>query len=78
MDEPDSVALTPDQFLARQHRDEHCREGTASNFRTGDALAATVNYATHQMTITRYGVMQYAVSMSMGMTANHRQIPKGA
>ncbi|AKN15511.1 hypothetical protein MHAE_18067 [Mycobacterium haemophilum DSM 44634] len=51
--------------------------GTTSSFRTGDALVATADDATHQMTITRNGVVQQTFPMSMGMAAGHHQTPNG-
>jgi lipoprotein-anchoring transpeptidase ErfK/SrfK len=40
--------------------------GTKSSFRTGDALLATVDNATHQITITRNGNVEQTFPMSMG------------
>lgn len=40
--------------------------GAKSSFRVGDALVATADNATHQMTITRNGVVQQTFPMSMG------------
>ncbi len=51
--------------------------GTKSSFRTGDSLVATADDATHQMTITRNGVVVQTFPMSMGMAAGHHQTPNG-
>ncbi|QUR65948.1 L,D-transpeptidase [Mycobacterium spongiae] len=51
--------------------------GTKSSFRTGDSLVATADDATHQMTITRNGVVEKTFPMSMGMAAGHHQTPNG-
>jgi lipoprotein-anchoring transpeptidase ErfK/SrfK len=40
--------------------------GTLSSFSTGDALIATADDATHQLTITRNGEVQQVFPMSMG------------
>ena len=40
--------------------------GTTSSFTTGDALVATADDATHQLTITRNGVVEQTFPMSMG------------
>jgi lipoprotein-anchoring transpeptidase ErfK/SrfK len=40
--------------------------GTKSSFTTGDALIATADNATHQMTITRNGNVEQTFPMSMG------------
>lgn len=40
--------------------------GTKSTFRTGDSLIATADNATHQMTITRNGVVEKTMPISMG------------
>jgi len=40
--------------------------GTTSSFSTGDALVATADDATHQLTITRNGVVEQTFPMSMG------------
>jgi lipoprotein-anchoring transpeptidase ErfK/SrfK len=40
--------------------------GTRSSFRTGDSLVATADNATHQMTITRNGVVEKVMPISMG------------
>ncbi len=51
--------------------------GTVSNFRTGDTLLATADDATHQLTITRNGVVEKTFPMSMGMAAGGHQTPNG-
>ena len=51
--------------------------GTKSSFRTGDSLVATADDGTHQMTITRNGVVEKTFPMSMGMSAGHHQTPNG-
>ena len=40
--------------------------GAKSSFRVGDALVATADNATHQMTITRNGKLEQTFPMSMG------------
>lgn len=44
--------------------------GTKSSFRTGDALVATADNATHQMTISRNGKVEKTFPMSMGKTGD--------
>jgi lipoprotein-anchoring transpeptidase ErfK/SrfK len=44
--------------------------GTKSSFHTGDALVATADNATHQMTITRNGTVVQTYPMSMGKTGH--------
>jgi lipoprotein-anchoring transpeptidase ErfK/SrfK len=44
--------------------------GAKSSFRTGDALVATADNATHQMTITRNGNVEQTFPMSMGKTGH--------
>ena len=51
--------------------------GTKSSFRTGDALVATADDKTHQMTITRDGVVEKVFPMSMGMRAGGHETPNG-
>jgi lipoprotein-anchoring transpeptidase ErfK/SrfK len=51
--------------------------GTKSSFRTGDTLLATADDATHQMTITRNGVVAKTFPMSMGMAAGGHQTANG-
>jgi lipoprotein-anchoring transpeptidase ErfK/SrfK len=51
--------------------------GTMSDFMTGDTLLATADDATHQMTITRNGVVEKTFPMSMGMAAGGHQTANG-
>ncbi|MGW4098726.1 MULTISPECIES: L,D-transpeptidase [unclassified Mycobacterium] len=51
--------------------------GTVSNFKTGDALVATANDSTHQLTVTRNGAVEKTIPMSMGMAAGGHQTPNG-
>ncbi|GFG73920.1 L,D-transpeptidase [Mycobacterium botniense] len=51
--------------------------GTKSSFKTGDALVATADDATHQMTVTRNGKVEKVIPMSMGMAAGGHQTPNG-
>jgi lipoprotein-anchoring transpeptidase ErfK/SrfK len=51
--------------------------GTTSSFRTGDALVATADDATHQLTVTRNGKVEKTIPMSMGMAAGGHQTPNG-
>jgi len=51
--------------------------GTVSGFRTGDSLVATADDATHQLTVTRNGVVEKTFPMSMGMAAGGHQTPNG-
>jgi lipoprotein-anchoring transpeptidase ErfK/SrfK len=44
--------------------------GTKSSFRTGESLIATVDNATHQMTVTRNGAVVQTYPMSMGKTGH--------
>jgi lipoprotein-anchoring transpeptidase ErfK/SrfK len=44
--------------------------GTKSTFHTGDALIATADNATHQLTITRNGTVEKTFPMSMGKTGH--------
>jgi lipoprotein-anchoring transpeptidase ErfK/SrfK len=44
--------------------------GARSSFRTGDALVATADNATHQMTITRNGVVEKVMPISMGKSGH--------
>jgi lipoprotein-anchoring transpeptidase ErfK/SrfK len=44
--------------------------GTKSSFRTGDALVATADNATHQMTITRNGTVVQTYPISMGKSGH--------
>jgi lipoprotein-anchoring transpeptidase ErfK/SrfK len=51
--------------------------GTMSDFMTGDTLLATADDGTHQMTITRNGVVEKTFPMSMGMAAGGHQTANG-
>jgi lipoprotein-anchoring transpeptidase ErfK/SrfK len=51
--------------------------GTMSDFHTGDALVATADDATHQLTVTRNGTVEKTIPMSMGMSAGGHQTPNG-
>src|SRR5271166_5719546 len=51
--------------------------GTISDFRTGDALSATADDATHQLIVTRNGAVVQTFPMSMGMAAGGHQTPNG-
>ncbi|MDT5175746.1 MAG: hypothetical protein QOG37_2997 [Mycobacterium sp.] len=51
--------------------------GAKSSFRTGDALVATADDATHQMTVTRNGTLVQTFPMSMGMASGGHQTPNG-
>jgi lipoprotein-anchoring transpeptidase ErfK/SrfK len=52
--------------------------GTVTTFQTGDALVATADDATHQLTVTRNGAVEKTIPMSMGMTAGGHQTPNGS
>jgi lipoprotein-anchoring transpeptidase ErfK/SrfK len=51
--------------------------GTRSSFKTGDALVATADDATHTMTVTRNGTVEKTIPMSMGMAAGGHQTANG-
>lgn len=51
--------------------------GTPLSFRVGDTLLATADDTTHQMTITRNGVLEKTFPISMGMAAGGHQTPNG-
>jgi lipoprotein-anchoring transpeptidase ErfK/SrfK len=51
--------------------------GTVENFVTGEALVATADDATHQLTVTRNGAVVQTFPMSMGMAAGGHQTPNG-
>jgi lipoprotein-anchoring transpeptidase ErfK/SrfK len=51
--------------------------GTISDFRTGDALTATADDATHQLIVNRNGAVVQTFPMSMGMAAGGHQTPNG-
>lgn len=45
--------------------------GAKSSFRVGDSLIATVDDATHQMTVTRNGVVEKTIPVSMGLDGKY-------
>ncbi|OKH76516.1 hypothetical protein EB72_00255 [Mycobacterium sp. SWH-M1] len=51
--------------------------GAVSSFQTGDTLIATADDTTHQLTVTRNGVVEKTIPMSMGMAAGGHQTPNG-
>ncbi len=51
--------------------------GTPEDFVTGDTLLATADDATHQLTVTRNGVVEKTFPMSMGMAAGGHQTANG-
>jgi lipoprotein-anchoring transpeptidase ErfK/SrfK len=51
--------------------------GTMSDFMTGDTLLATADDATHQLIVTRNGVVEKTFPMSMGMAAGGHQTANG-
>ena len=51
--------------------------GAKSSFRVGDSLIATINDATHQMTITRNGVVENTFPVSMGMPDGKHETKNG-
>lgn len=51
--------------------------GVMSDFTTGDALVATADDATHQMTVTRNGTVEKTFPMSMGMSSGGHQTANG-
>jgi len=51
--------------------------GTIEDFRTGDALTATADDATHQLIVNRNGAVVQTFPMSMGMAAGGHQTPNG-
>ena len=51
--------------------------GAKSNFRVGDTLIATVDDKTHQMTITRNGVVVNTFPVSMGMPDGKHETKNG-
>ena len=51
--------------------------GAQSTFRVGDALVATVDDKTHQMTITRNGVVEKTFPVSMGMPDGKHETKNG-
>lgn len=44
--------------------------GAKSSFRTGESLVATIDNATHQMTVSRNGVVEKTFPVSLGKTGN--------
>jgi lipoprotein-anchoring transpeptidase ErfK/SrfK len=51
--------------------------GTIEDFRTGDALTATADDATHQLIVNRNGAVVQTFPMSMGMAAGGHQTANG-
>ena len=51
--------------------------GAQSNFRVGDTLIATVDDKTHQMTVTRNGVVEKTIPVSMGMPDGKHETKNG-
>jgi lipoprotein-anchoring transpeptidase ErfK/SrfK len=51
--------------------------GAVSSFQTGDTLIATADDPTHQLVVTRNGVVEKTIPMSMGMAAGGHQTPNG-
>ncbi len=51
--------------------------GAKSNFRVGDSLVATIDDATHQMTITRNGKVEKVFPVSMGMPDGKHETKNG-
>ena len=51
--------------------------GIVSSFQTGDALVATADDASHQLTVTRNGIVEKTIPMSMGMAAGGHQTANG-
>jgi lipoprotein-anchoring transpeptidase ErfK/SrfK len=51
--------------------------GSVEDFKTGDALLATADDATHQLIVTRNGAVEQTFPMSMGMAAGGHQTPNG-
>ncbi|SOJ52833.1 L,D-transpeptidase 4 [Mycobacterium simulans] len=74
---PTQVRWRPLQFWPANTAVNIDAAGTKSSFRTGDALVATADDATHQMTITRNGTVVQTFPMSMGMSAGNHQTPNG-
>ncbi len=74
---PSQVRWRPLQFWPANTAVNIDAAGTKSSFRTGDSLVATADDATHQMTITRNGVVVQTFPMSMGMSAGNHQTPNG-
>ncbi|CAM4462227.1 Putative L,D-transpeptidase LppS precursor [Mycobacterium basiliense] len=74
---PTQVRWRPFEFWPANTAVNIDAAGTKSSFRTGDSLVATADDATHQMTISRNGVVQQTFPMSMGMAAGNHQTPNG-
>jgi len=74
---PSQVRWRPLQFWPANTAVNIDAAGTTSTFRTGDALVATADDATHQMTITRNGAVVQTFPMSMGMASGGHQTPNG-
>ncbi|MGI9125034.1 MAG: L,D-transpeptidase [Mycobacterium sp.] len=51
--------------------------GAKSSFRVGDSLIATINDATHQMTVTRNGKVENTFPVSMGMPDGKHETKNG-
>jgi lipoprotein-anchoring transpeptidase ErfK/SrfK len=51
--------------------------GTKSSFTVPEQLVATVDDATHQMTVMRNGTLERTIPVSMGMTAGGHTTPNG-
>jgi lipoprotein-anchoring transpeptidase ErfK/SrfK len=51
--------------------------GTQSTFTTGDALVATIDDTTHQMTVTRNGKVEKTIPVAMGMSGPKTATPSG-
>lgn len=74
---PTQVRWRPLQFWPANTQVTIDAAGTVSTFHTGDALVATADDATHQMTITRNGAVVQTFPMSMGMASGGHQTPNG-
>jgi lipoprotein-anchoring transpeptidase ErfK/SrfK len=51
--------------------------GVLSSFKAGDALVATIDDTTHQMTVTRNGKVEKTIPVSMGMAGPKTATPNG-
>ena len=51
--------------------------GTKSSFTVPEQLVATIDDATHQMTVTRNGTLEKTIPVSMGMAAGGHTTPSG-
>lgn len=74
---PSQVRWRPLQFWPANTQVTIDAAGTVSTFHTGDALVATADDATHQMTITRNGAVVQTFPMSMGMASGGHQTANG-